>query len=151
MVRTVARVHLAILSCGLLLGCRSTPSCKPPSSFAKALQARIDSQKSFLLEGATDFPWSKVFVFAPYTPVESAAEKASVDPDSLKGSAIAMSDQIALLVFVNNDEFMKCIDQPRVSGDFAGLGGDDGIARADATFTSHPKDGRMVIELQVQE
>jgi hypothetical protein len=99
-------------------------SCQPqPDSIDRQINTQIQQgRKEIKIAEITNFPWTKMYVFAPYTPAALVDKFLGFEWPEYKSLGIESTDTDNLLVFVNRDlgtdrvvKFTKC---SRSFGDF---------------------------------
>jgi len=108
---------------GLLSGLTLLVWTQSRSSFVKAFQraaeAALHSNERIVdISAVTDFEWDTMYVFGPYTPVETIDSQLGFDWPGAEKTHIYSSDTFYLLVFVKNQKVVKYFKVPRTIGDF---------------------------------
>ncbi|MGK0291049.1 MAG: hypothetical protein ACI86H_002516 [bacterium] len=96
----------------------------------------ITHDETFKLKKLTNFQWERVFIFAPYTSQTAINRTIGYQWLELKEEKtnIHQSDEISLLVFLNQGKVTKYIEHTRSKGDFSRLGKKGGYLVKDAIF-----------------
>lgn len=66
----------------------------------------------------TPFKWNKLFIFKPYTPIDSINDKLGFVWEGAEKSHINQDDNFNLLVFTEKNKVIHYIKWPREKGDF---------------------------------
>jgi len=86
------------------------------------------------LAAYTDFPWTRLYVFSPYTPLKTSLEKLGVQWPSAFVSSIESSDSRCLLIFIDGKRVRAALEYPRQRGDFSQLPAGKAYSPQDAMF-----------------
>ncbi len=78
-----------------------------------------DEQVIIRLKDLTDFQWDRVYVFTPYTPVETIDKALGFAWPQAREIGINMLDHFNLLVFTNKGKVVNYLKHPLHLGDFS--------------------------------
>jgi hypothetical protein len=118
-------VVTAVIVCSVLLGTSTGCVLLGSPCADKELQALLEdgtregSGGSLRMVDYTRFEWDRFFVFGPYTTPDQIEHALGLDWKGAQRSGIAERDGICLLVFVNDSEVVRFVEQPRDEGDWA--------------------------------
>lgn len=91
-------------------------------AFERSTQAAGTSENAVVtISSVTDFDWEKLYVFAPYTPIQRIHTQLGFKWVEAEKTHIDSLDTFHLLVFVKNDSVVRHYKLPRRIGDFDGL------------------------------
>jgi len=89
---------------------------------------------NFVLADATSFRWEKVFIFGPYTPVETVEKVIGQEWMPVREAGLDMSDAFCLLVFMVDRTVVRYSFLSRNYGDFAAVDGTNALSPQTAIF-----------------
>lgn len=108
----------------LIIGCQNQKVISPEYPFQK-IEKEVtkiingnDSLKEIDIANLTPFNWDKLYIFKPYTLVESMDNELEFDWNIPKNISILHDEIDNLLVFTKNDSVVTYIQWPINKGDF---------------------------------
>ncbi|RKD25916.1 hypothetical protein BEP19_03020 [Ammoniphilus oxalaticus] len=107
---------------------------KLQGQLSKAIKEAQSNQDSIEFKEIADFPWDRMFIFPPYTPVETINEELGVSWSKVGSTGIQNRDDINLIVFVKDNKVVRYLEYPRGQGDFADIKKTGGFEPEAAVF-----------------
>jgi hypothetical protein len=92
------------------------------------------------LRAISDFSWDTLYIFTPYTPIETVRDALGFDWPKAAEIEINKRDDINLLVFVSRGEVVQFLEYPRSRGDFYKVREPYGLACDEAVFEVKEED-----------
>ena len=80
-----------------------------------------DNERTFNFDQLSEFEWNRMFIFKPYSPIETVNDKIGFKWDQAESTLINQSDDFNLIVFVIDDKNVRYCRLPRNEGDFIKL------------------------------
>lgn len=111
-------------------------------------EAYLSDNPRIQMDTVTNFEWDHLYVFPPYTSMESIQSVPGFQWIGLHEykTGIEMSDSINLLVFIKGGRVVDYIDFPRGQGDFAEVSKSDGFTPKEAVFDIEKTDGLLTLK-----
>ena len=134
----------------ILAACARDGSLAPPRSVSAGIAAAVQKMPDspVTISRLTDFPWTRFFVFGPYTPAQTVRDSVGIGCCGGAEVDLASAEDHDLLVFVRADKPPVVERHPRSRGDFAPAALGRGYTPAEAVFTvnSSRRDGWRSLE-----
>jgi hypothetical protein len=132
----------------LLTGCAKEARQAPmdvSNGIAAALTERPDSV--IVMSRLTDFPWTRMYVFGPYTPAQTIRDSIGAGCCGGAEDILASADDHDLLVFIRPGNTPLVERHPRDRGEFGPEAVGKGYSKAEAVFmaTLGPADGWKIL------
>lgn len=113
---------IVVLGCMamLLAGCGA--NSRDQVAISNQLKEAIDSSADIInLDQVGSPAWSRFCVISPYSSNGDVENVLGFSWDADEKTSIQFSDQIVLLMFVDNNDVVSYVEYPRQDGDFAGF------------------------------
>lgn len=117
------RPHMYFNRCILLLVLATMAACADSDSSLIADQFSKSRRESVDLAAAVPGSWDRVCILGPYSNDIAATEALGFEWPAESLTDIERSDEISLLIFVEDQTVTNYIEHPRRSGDFSNLRG----------------------------
>ncbi len=132
-----SRFFTAIAIIALAAG--SHACAKTESGFVKTIErsartASTNAHAVVTISTQTSFPWDKLYIFAPYTPIQRINDQLGFTWAEAGKTHIASLDTFYLLVFLKNGKVVEHFKWPRESGDFQLMEGHNLFTPGNDTF-----------------
>jgi hypothetical protein len=82
----------------------------------------------------TTFAWDSLYIFKPYTPLDSINSTIGFEWSDLRTTRINTSDDFNLLIFIDNRVVVSFVRLPRNYGDFIRLKSNGPFVRSESSF-----------------
>jgi hypothetical protein len=107
------------------------------------------------LKDLTDFKWDRVYIFPPYTGLETIDNDLGFVWPRARSVRIDYRDDINLIVFTDNKQVLAYVEHPRSLGDFDGNYKREGYSPDEAIFMVEEgpliSDGRQWLRLRKRD
>ena len=142
--RTLTTLSVAA-TCGLLLACTNSSS-----KFVEEVERAVGNTNAHTLTidlaALTDFSWSRLVIFPPYTPLDRIDRQLGQPWPEAKKTQIQASDTFYLLVFLQGNVVVEHVKFPRTLGDFEGLQQMNDFGRSNALFKVSRRADRLYFQ-----
>lgn len=135
MLKVIIRISIIVCIVAGFVSCEQSKSDLKETLFS-VVAKKHGSEDSVMvsLNELTDFQWQRMFIFAPYTPIQKIHKSLGFEWDRAEKTNIHMRDDICLLVFVSNNRVVQYFEYPRNHGDFSEIHVERGFAPSEALF-----------------
>jgi hypothetical protein len=96
----------------------------------------------------TDFKWTEVYIFSPYTPIEEIAAATGSRRPLLASNRIETDDGISLLVFMDGDRLVRWVEIDRAIADYSDVVGGSPFTPETAIFIMPVEGDSTMVVLQ---
>ena len=135
MLKVIIRIAIIVCMVAGFMSCEQSRSDFNETLSSMAVKKRGCEERVMVsLNKLTDFQWQRVFIFAPYTPVQKIYKSLGFEWEHAEKTNIHMRDDICLLVFVLNNRVVQYFEYPRNYGDFSKIHVKGGFAPSEALF-----------------
>ncbi|PIB38429.1 hypothetical protein [Maribacter sp. 4G9] len=105
-----------------LFSCQYHNQLSSDNALTKRIETEFKTESEVIdLTQLNSFEWNELLILGPYCVIEHIEKDLDLDLDNIRGNRIEYSDDINLLIFLNNGNSVKISEISRGIGDFTDL------------------------------
>lgn len=106
----------------VLFSCQYHNQLSSDNALTKRIETEFKTESEVIdLTQLNSFEWNELLILGPYCVIEHIEKDLDLDLDNIRGNRIEYSDDINLLIFLNNGNSVKISEISRGIGDFTDL------------------------------
>ncbi|HUF38636.1 MAG TPA: hypothetical protein VMN57_08945 [Anaerolineales bacterium] len=134
---------------GFLIGAPIYRRGKLEASLVQAARMyQIGYASHIALSEFTDFEWTEVHIFAPYTAIETVERETGTAWPRLASESIEKSDAITLLVFLDGNRLTRWVEMDRNIADYSDVAAESPYTPETAVFIMPVEGEAGIVVLQ---